>query len=135
MFNIYAPNSRLGRQLKWEEISNLIVANQKSHFMLTGDFNSPLYPSEKCVGLDDFCDSMGDLASFINVSSLMDVDLQGAPFTWSNNRKGKHLIQVRLDRFLISTYWDIGHSSYLKTLPRTTSDHNPLLLHWKDRPY
>lgn len=135
MFNIYAPNSRSGRRLLWEEISNIILTNQKDQFMLAGDFNSPLYPSEKCGGLEDFSNSMGDLASFINATSLMDIDLQSAPFTWSNNRKGRHLIQVRLDRFLISTNWDIENSSYLKTLPRIAFDHNPLLLHWKDRPY
>lgn len=43
--------------------------------MLVGDFNSPLYPSKECKGLEDFIDSMGDLGSFINASSLMDVDL------------------------------------------------------------
>lgn len=79
MFNIYAPNSRLGRWLLWEEISNIIVTNQKNQFMLVGDFNSPVYPSEKCGGLEDFSDSMGNLASFINASSLMDIDLLGAP--------------------------------------------------------
>lgn len=103
--------------------------------MLARDFNIPLYPSEKCGGRVDFIDSMGDLANLINATSLFDLDLQGVPYTWSNYRKGNHLIQVRLDRFLISTNWDIGHNSYLKTLPRTTSDHNPLLLHWKDTPY
>lgn len=43
--------------------------------MLVGDFNSPLYPSEKYGGLGDFSDSMGNVASFINASSLMDIDL------------------------------------------------------------
>lgn len=71
--------------------------------MLAGDFNTPLYPSEKCGGLVDFTDSMGDLSNLINVTSLFDLDLQGVPYTWLNNRKGNHLIQVRVDRFFVST--------------------------------
>lgn len=58
----------------------------------------------------------------------MDVELMGQKFTWSNLRKGKDLIQVRLDRFIISGNWGIGPSLKLIVLPRMVSDHNSLLL-------
>ncbi|XP_057823669.1 uncharacterized protein LOC131035913 [Cryptomeria japonica] len=76
MFNIYAPNSRARRRNLWEEISKITMTNQKDKMMLAGDFNAPLYSSEKCGGLEDFSDSMSDLATFINASNLVDIDLQ-----------------------------------------------------------
>ena len=71
-----------------------------------GDFNSPLYPFEKDGGAVDFTKSMKDLAKFINKNDLMDMKMCGVKFTWSNNRKGVDLIQVKLDRLLVPVGWD-----------------------------
>ncbi|GLJ15327.1 hypothetical protein SUGI_0251310 [Cryptomeria japonica] len=69
-----------------------------------------------------------DLVDFIGRNGLMNLELLGQKFTWSNLRKGKDLIQAKLDRFLISGNWGIGPALKLTTLPRMVSDHNPLLL-------
>ena len=55
--------------------------------MCMGDFNSPLNTSEKLGGINEFSKSMQDLLNFINTYDLLDVDLQGNPFTWANNKK------------------------------------------------
>lgn len=102
--------------------------NKEATFMLTGDFNTPLYPSEKLGGLTNYNDSMLDFADFIRKNDLLDLDLQGNPFTWSNNIKGSNLIQVRLDRFLGSANWDLGNNTSLSNLPHTIYDHSPILL-------
>ncbi len=39
---------------------------------------------------------------FIDYHLLHDMHLQGVEFTWTNRRSGKDIIQVRLDRALIS---------------------------------
>ena len=39
---------------------------------------------------------------FIDSHLLHDMDLHGVDYTWTNKRSGKALIQVRLDRALIS---------------------------------
>lgn len=92
------------------------------------DFNSLLIPSKKLGGLLEYYDNMTDLVDFIGRNALMDVDLTWKKFTWSNIRKGKDLIQVRLDKFVILSNWGIGPSLKPTILPRTVSDHNPLLL-------
>ena len=39
---------------------------------------------------------------FINNEGLMDLDLQGIDFSWSNKIFGNYCIQAHLDRVLIS---------------------------------
>ncbi|XP_059066442.1 uncharacterized protein LOC131857750 [Cryptomeria japonica] len=69
-----------------------------------------------------------DLADFINGQGLVDLDLSGASFTWSNRCVGTDLIQVRLDRDLISVEW-IQHYIYsLNSMVRIGSDHLPICL-------
>ena len=63
---------------------------------------------------------------------LMDVELRGNPYTWTNNRKGEDLIQVKLDRLLVSGDWSSMGNSYLENLTRMVSDHSPILFHWED---
>lgn len=53
-FNIYAPNTRNGHALVWEEISIFMADNKEATFMLAGDFNTPLYPSENSLSLGEF---------------------------------------------------------------------------------
>lgn len=88
-----------------------------------GDFNSPLYPSEKARGVVDFTNSMKDLAEFINKNDLMDMEIHGVKFTCSFNRKGVDLIQVKLDRLLVLTSWDGLTSSILIGLPKIVLNH------------
>ncbi len=49
----------------------------------------------------DFTNSIKDLVGFINKNDLMDMEMHGVKFTWSNNRKWVELIQVKLDRLLV----------------------------------
>ena len=102
--NVYAPNTRNDRHSLWEELSIFLFQN-KNAFCI-GDFNSPLYPSEKIGGMIDCNDNMKDLADFINNNSLLDMEMDGVKFTWSNNRKGVDLIQVKLDRILVPVGWE-----------------------------
>lgn len=54
----------------------------------------------------------------------------GCKFTWSNYRKtSKGLIMERLDRVFVNENWlDIFPNAFVTHLPKTYSDHNPLLL-------
>ena len=102
--NVYALNTRNGRHILWEDLSVFLSQNKNTFCM--GDFNSPLYPSEKIRGMIDFNDSMMDLVSLINNNDLLDMEMDGVKFTWSNNRKGIDLIQVKLDRLLVPAGWE-----------------------------
>ena len=65
---------------------------KEKNVMCMGDFNTPLFPSEKLGGITNFSESMNDLLDFINAYDFIDVDLQGNPSTLSNNKKGEELI-------------------------------------------
>ena len=67
-----------------------------------GDFNVPLYDHEKKGGNVSQLEGRLDLMDFINKEGLMDMDLHGIQFTWSNKRIGEDCIQACLDRVLIS---------------------------------
>ncbi|XP_059066552.1 uncharacterized protein LOC131857829 [Cryptomeria japonica] len=93
-----------------------------------GDFNTPLIKSKKFRGSQIQNDNKLDLADFINGQGLVDFDLSGASFTWSNCRVGVDLIQVRLDRALILVEWIQHYVCSLNSIVRIGSDHFPLCL-------
>lgn len=96
--------------------------------MVMGDFNTPLLNVEKFGGSQINWDSKSGLSDFININALIDLDLQGASYTWTNRRIGHDLIQVRLDRALISGQWFIDYFCALRALSRVGSDHFPICL-------
>ena len=68
-----------------------------------------------------------ELREFINKEGLMDMDLHGIQFTWSNKRIGNDCIQARLDRALISPDWTKDFICKLETHQKIGSDHFPLI--------
>lgn len=66
---------------------------------------------KKYGGVPISIDNRQDLADMINSLSLLNLDLIGAKFTWSNRHSGEDLIHVKLDMGLISLDW-IQNASY-----------------------
>lgn len=70
---------------------------------------------------------------------LLDLQLNGASFMWSNNQVPP--IMSRLDRFLISGEWAEMYPQVVKVaLPKPTSDHCPIVLDsrvisWGPKPF
>lgn len=53
----------------------------------------------------------------------------GPKFTWNNGRQGRANIQKRLDRGLCNEEWNaLFPEGMVQTLPRTYSDHDPILI-------
>lgn len=72
-----------------------------------------------------------DLWDIINHCQLIDLGFKGSKYTWLNKSyKQKHaLIFERLDRFLANDDWiHLYLDAQVTHLPRTHSDHCPLLL-------
>lgn len=100
--NIYAPNNKNLRKKVWDTLSNLKCKDYFSRWIIMGDFNVPLYDHEKKGGNVSQLEGRLDLMDFINKEGLIDMDLHGMQFTWSNKRDGNECIQAHLDRALIS---------------------------------
>lgn len=71
-------------------------------WIVVGDFNISLYPSEKRGGVEGFFDGMQDFVDFVHNNELMDVELKKFRLTWTNGRCRAAHIQAKLDRVLIS---------------------------------
>lgn len=54
--------------------------------MVARDFNATLYLSEKLGGNPNLLGAMAGLANFVQTNELMDIDLRGKKFTWSNKQ-------------------------------------------------
>ena len=71
------------------------------NILCVGEFNTTMYPSEKLDRLEDFSESMHEFMLFLRRNYLIDIDLQGTPFTWLNNILGNNVIQLGLIMLLI----------------------------------
>lgn len=124
--NIYAPNGKSLKKSFWMELAAFRRIFDRESWVVMGDFNTPLLIEEKFGGSQINAKSKEDLQSFINYQALIDLDLQGASYTWLNRRKGMDLIQVRLDRYLMSNHWFFNYYCSLKALSRIGSNHFPI---------
>ncbi|GAV88322.1 hypothetical protein CFOL_v3_31745, partial [Cephalotus follicularis] len=62
-------------------------------------------------------------------SNVINYNWHGQGFTWSNKRRGKHLIKARLDRFVASPLWVQLFSYVVVThIPITTSGHCAIMI-------
>ena len=81
LINIYAPNSRLGRKEMYDNLIRITETMLEEQWMCMGDFNTPLYHSEKWGGNRECQESLQDLGEFMRKLDFMDVELRGNPYT------------------------------------------------------
>ena len=92
LINIYASNRKLGRKETYDKLARITETMKDKKLMCMGDFNTPLYHSEKSGDNREFPKSLQDLNDFMSKLDFMDVELRGNPYTWTNNRKWKEFI-------------------------------------------
>ncbi|XP_028071176.1 uncharacterized protein LOC114273563 [Camellia sinensis] len=105
--------------------------------VLGGDFNEIRVIGERegCSGREK---GMKELNAFIDKCELNDIPLLGRKYTWCNAQEGEKW--SRIDRVLLNPEWLQSFNFKLWGLPRTFSDHCPLLLmederDWGPRPF
>lgn len=103
--NVYPPNSKWSKKALREDITNHRKKILEENWIIMGHFNTPLKESK-----------------------LNDMDLHGINYNWTNRRTGKDLIQVRLDRALISSDWFLKYKCSLTAQVCIGSDHYPIFL-------
>ncbi|PNX94494.1 ribonuclease H, partial [Trifolium pratense] len=128
--SVYASPQEEGRNELWRELKS-ISRNMVGEWLLAGDFNDIMHPSEKKGGVPATqrrCDKFMDR---INDCSLLDCGAIGPKYTWCGPIfHGGDRIFERLDRALSNDNWRIGFpNAIVKVLPRVNfSDHHPLLI-------
>lgn len=127
---VYAsPNPRI-RDIIWEELGSHAESNQNP-WLIAGDFNDIVAAGECKSSAPDVSSSQRrKFADNINKCKLVDMGYTGAKYTWTNGRQGLANVQKRLDRALCNEEWrSLFPEGMIQILPRTYSDHAPLLLH------
>ena len=92
LLNVYAPNSKRERKNCWIKFCDMVQNRNLNKGIIIGDFNTLLTDEEKLGGLALDWDSKLDLSNLINSLALLDVDLLGGIYTWSNKRIGNDCI-------------------------------------------
>lgn len=126
---IYVSPNPLFQQHLWYYLGNLGVVVNLS-WLLLGDFNQVSENSEKRGGAPPSGARIWAFRECISNCGLIDLGFSGPRFTWTNMRKGLANVQERLDRVLCSRRWLNSFSEVrVLHLPRTRSDHCPLMVH------
>jgi len=99
-------------------------------WLCLGDFNMIFDPSEKRGGQDfSLSQSVRLFCDFTSRARLFDLGFTGPRFTWCNNRSEEARVWSRIDRCLANGDWiSLFPDALVKHLPRSGSDHAPLLL-------
>lgn len=139
ILNVYAPCLLEDRIDLWDRLNTVVHQLGDSCICLAGDFNSIRYEHERCGtgGLVNRRD-LRKFEEFICSADLIDLPLHGRKFTWYRpNARYKS----RIDRILVNNEWlSMWPYTYQKGLPRSISDHFPLILettfvNWGPKPF
>ncbi|KAL5736384.1 hypothetical protein ACOSQ2_031172 [Xanthoceras sorbifolium] len=97
------------------------------YWLVLGDFNEVTCNAEKRGGSASFSNS--GFADWINNNNLIDLGFVGQNITWLNKRGSRDEVWCRLNRALCFMDWRmLFPEGFVKHLPRTHSDHCPILL-------
>ena len=94
-------------------------------WLILGDFNAVLGAHERMGGRSPNPTSCSNFANMIAMINLQEIESKGASFTWA--RDG--YMECKLDRALYNIGWlEFWVITNYCTLPRRTSDHNPIVV-------
>lgn len=126
---VYESPMATYRQHLWEyllQLGNLVDIP----WLMLGDFNQILHPSEKKGGSLVSSSRMAAFMEVVTQCAMIDLGFSGLCFTWTNFRPGKANVQERLDKALSNRQWlQLYPATKVVHLPRSRSDHHPLFLH------
>lgn len=131
---MHAPSVATDRKKYWVDL-NQDSPSSGTPWLVAGDLNEVLSGSEKWGGRIVNSSQAQEYKNWMNANGLIDLGYQGQDFTWTNGREGNDLIKERLDRALANAEWlDVFPNSKVIHLPRTFSDHCPILVIFEDHP-
>ncbi|GLU24163.1 hypothetical protein SLE2022_401190 [Rubroshorea leprosula] len=127
-FGIYGRPQFEIRNMLWQELSAMANIIQ-GPWMIIGDFNDVVDQSEKFGGNEISQTRARAYLDCLNYCNMVDLGFIGNRFTWANMWFSNQLIRERLDRAWANPDWKLSFpEASLFHLPRTHSDHCPILL-------
>ena len=126
---VYAsPDSTLRREL-WLELENVKNAYD-GPWLAAGDFNDTICMSERNgVGGSEMQRRCRAFANWIENNELIDLGCSGPAHTWYRGNSAETFKSARLDRGLVNDKWRLRfEEGSLRNLPKSSSDHCPILI-------
>ncbi|XP_035539652.1 uncharacterized protein LOC109020983 [Juglans regia] len=131
---IYAKCNRLERQLLWEELNSDRMGVEPCLF--AGDFNVIWSDIERCGGRLRNRVAIDEFNRWIHQGGLLEMNSQGGKFTWCNGQQGLSRAWAKLDRVLLdANFLSLFSTAHCLYLPRTTSDHCPMVIEFLSDPF
>ncbi|KAL7186742.1 hypothetical protein ACSBR2_028466 [Camellia fascicularis] len=125
---VYAPPQRGNRRGFWGQFKKMVSEN-KYPFLCIGDFNEIGAMGEKQGGVDCRMSQIQLFVELLSDCAIMDLEFNGAPYTWSNNQLRENNIRERLDRAVATIDWRALYScAQVFHEVQVGSDHCPIIL-------
>ncbi|KAB5573251.1 hypothetical protein DKX38_000445 [Salix brachista] len=129
---VYGSNSPVERRTLWQYIKATSEANKNNPWIILGDFNVVLRPSDRSGGSTDWGGHHGDFPDCIMHSTLQQLPYTGMHLTWHNGQNNEATIMKKLD-------WVFGNLplmiSWLNVkanfIPRQASDHSAMVVNFE----
>ena len=97
--------------------------------MIIGDLNEIVGPSKRRGGAGHWDQSNFPLQDRLHDCELIDLEFKGPRFTWFRRDSRFGILQQRLNRSVANDRWRCAFpEAYVIHLPRTHSDHCPLVM-------
>ncbi|XP_022023986.1 uncharacterized protein LOC110924264 [Helianthus annuus] len=124
LVNVYAPQRVPEKSLLWDKILGLLNS-YPGQWVIMGDFNVVRSPKErKNSSFKVSCARAFN--AFINEAGLLEYEMMGRKYTFLVENGSK---MSKIDRFLVCfSFFSDWPDACLRALPRTHSDHNPIVL-------
>ncbi|XP_031378431.1 uncharacterized protein LOC116193821 [Punica granatum] len=128
LYAIYASPCPREREILWHNLCN-VAESVNTPWVVLEDFNEVASSIEKFGGQAVNVNRVLAFNAMLDRCSLTDLGYTGPRFTWTNLRSSSSLIMERLDRVVANLSWHLLFlEAMVQYLPRTHSDHRPILL-------
>ena len=123
---VYGEPIKGRRSDVWERITR-IGTLRTGPWVMTGDFNELIDPSEKLGGAERGEEEGKDFRQMLRACGLWNIQNIGYQFSWAGTRNNE-TVQCRLDRTVANQEWSDMFPQALATyLQKVCSDHSPVL--------
>ncbi|KAG2297824.1 hypothetical protein Bca52824_034296 [Brassica carinata] len=123
---VYGDPVKSKRSEVWERLTRIGIC-RNDPWMMTGDFNELVDPSEKLGGADRNESEGKDFRQMLSACGLGNIRHTGYQFSWAGTRNNE-TVQCRLDRTVANQAWiDMFPQASAHYLRKICSDHSPVL--------
>ncbi|KAJ9535522.1 hypothetical protein OSB04_un001343 [Centaurea solstitialis] len=129
---VYAANDVVARRFLWDQLREFKQMVKEDAWLILGDFNVSLDPSDSSRGSSAVSRGMIDFRECLKDIEVEDINASGLHFTWSQKplaKEGSKGLLKKIDRVLGNLCF-VGDfpSAHVSFLPFGVSDHSPAVV-------